>query len=71
MYPNPATNQLYVRTSGTEKVSRVEITYLTGKVVYTAQHEEPMINIGELTPGIYILRGYADGFRAQYKFVKQ
>jgi hypothetical protein len=77
-YPDPATQQLFVRINQpvAENV-QVSITDLTGRIIYTEVHllsdgaNEISMNVGSLAKGIYTIRIEGNGHSAAQKFVKQ
>jgi CubicO group peptidase (beta-lactamase class C family) len=63
VYPNPATNYLYVLTAG-----QYIVTEITGKTVQTVRADiNKGIDVSNLKPGVYLLNGPNGNFR----FVKQ
>lgn len=66
LYPNPATNQLRIRSS---KISRVEFFDYRGSLVKTTDKNE--IDISELESGVYILKVWDDGIVKYSRFIKQ
>ena len=67
VYPNPATDQLTIKT--TERIREVRIFDLTGRQVWMG--DDTAINIQHLTNGTYILQITTDAGVQHGKFVKQ
>ena len=55
VYPNPATDKLYIRSH--EIINVIRLTGIDGKVVFSKEvnEREQQLNVGELSKGMYIL----------------
>jgi hypothetical protein len=71
IYPNPATNALYVKTNGGNEI-KISILSTDGKVIKSNryQNENIEIDISDLNTGIYILRFENQDNLISKKFVK-
>ena len=58
LYPNPAKDKLYVR--GNEPITSIAIYDMSGKLVISENKVTDAIDISGLTPGLYMVQGYAD-----------
>ena len=57
IYPNPARGVINLTLTGdASKVTSVEIVDLTGKLVYSSKHYQPIINLSNKSAGIYFVR---------------
>lgn len=72
VYPNPATNVLYV-DCGNNDVEQIVVRDVTGKVMgtYTVTGERVEINTAALPAGMYLLQLSGNGKKASMRFVKQ
>jgi hypothetical protein len=72
MYPNPATNRLYIDVAD-NSASSIWISDLRGNIVTNvaaaAQHNE--INISSLPAGVYLVQVNSNDKKAVMRFVKQ
>ena len=71
IYPNPATDKLYLDVKGNAKISNVEVLNIEGKCVISQTGHISSVDIGNLSPGIYTLRTTTVEGIAISKFVKQ
>jgi hypothetical protein len=71
VYPNPATDVLYVKLSSSNY--SVEVINLIGEVVLKAENKSntTSIELSNLKSGVYFLTIASDGQQKQMKFVKQ
>ena len=71
IYPNPATNALYVKTNGGNEI-KISILSTDGKVIKSNRYENENIeiDISDLNTGIYILRFENQDNLISKKFVK-
>lgn len=72
MYPNPARNTLYLKTTFGEKIDKVEIFDLSGKKLkslFVANVGE--VNISDLNTGIYLIKAYIKDKIFSEKFIKK
>ncbi len=72
IYPNPANEVLYVKTSITSGY-KVMLSDLSGRIVYQAQPNETVhsINLSSFNRGIYLISLSSDGYSTIQKIVKQ
>ena len=72
VYPNPATNMLYVDIAD-NTARQVQIKDMAGNIVdtYTVTSPHTGINTAALAPGVYLLQINGDGTSGNIKFVKQ
>jgi len=71
LYPNPATNQLYIRSSYQEEVSQISVFNLIGKEVITHNNaiNQQGIDVSGLPTGVYFLHGKVDKQSFSRKFI--
>lgn len=72
VFPNPTTNMLHVK-SEEEKVSRVRIVDMSGKILFeTTGKVLSFIDIHSLVPGVYVINFTSEsGQRYSRRFIKQ
>ena len=74
VYPNPATDVLYINLPGDEvgKNYKLQICNLAGSIIYFKENIDNSINISQLQPGIYILKiASPNGVILTSKFIKK
>jgi hypothetical protein len=70
VYPNPFSDHLNITNS--DKLTRLTITDLTGRIVLDVAHPQSLIKTANLMEGIYIIRVYKDsGVISAEKFVRE
>lgn len=69
LYPNPAVNFINIRTS--VKLDKLEISDISGKIVYEQAGEQNQVNVSKLNQGIYFVKVYAKDKVHTMKFIKQ
>lgn len=69
IYPNPAVSTLQVQSS--DPVEKVEIYNLQGQLVGLENGNVQTVNVGNLSPGIYILRVSTEKGILNHRFVKE
>ncbi|MBE7440905.1 MAG: T9SS type A sorting domain-containing protein [Flavobacteriales bacterium] len=69
IYPNPASTQLTIET-GLE-ISQITIIDITSKTIKTIKQNSRVINVSDLSNGIYFIRVITDKGTITQKFVKQ
>ena len=69
IYPNPASNQLTVDTG--LKLSEITIIDITGKIIMTIKQNTNIINVADLSDGIYFIQLITMEGTITKKFVKQ
>jgi WD40 repeat protein len=55
IFPNPAKDFLYLKIPANLKIEKIEITDLTGRIVFSSNQNETMISINHLPSGCYFL----------------
>ncbi len=70
IYPNPATDKLYLTGNSTENAT-YEITTIEGKALQSGAVSGGNINIGNLKTGIYIIKIKTDAGDRVMRFVKE
>ena len=72
LYPNPASNNLYVRLPEFSDLAFIKIINATGQAVLVQQlhTKETKLNISQLPKGNYIARIYCGNSIKNVKFVK-
>lgn len=72
IYPNPATDQVFITTENSEGVVKTELRNLTGRVLETYKAHPSQINVSELKSGIYFINLLMqDGKVTSFKIIKQ
>lgn len=56
LYPNPAQDEISVKLSDNEKISRIKITDIGGRMVYNNASETTRINTSAYPNGLYLIR---------------
>ena len=72
VYPNPATNFIYVKSSLNLKSLAFEIYDINGRIVKSGEelfNQQLSINISDLSSGIYILNINNNDFETNYKII--
>jgi hypothetical protein len=72
LYPNPATEHLYIGSIGTYRKVRASITDISGRELRNVQVKNNRISLSGLAPGLYQVLVEADGeVCAPARFIKQ
>jgi hypothetical protein len=71
VYPNPTNNILVIHLPADIIAKKINITDLSGKVVYESVVNEAMINVENLAQGLYILQVQSSDSIFHTKFLKQ
>jgi len=72
IFPNPASDRLYVSTEQLDDSSIKYVVYTsTGQTAISEQKYQNCIEIGELTPGLYLLEISASHSKTRMKFIKR
>jgi hypothetical protein len=68
-FPNPVTDKIFIKTTGSNQIASVEIRNTAGQLVYeTAQIDGEGISVNKLIPGTYMIQiRNADGTLASRK----
>jgi PKD repeat protein len=69
IYPNPTSNQLTINTE--LKLSEITIIDITGKTMITTKQNTNIINVADLSDGIYFIKLVVEERTITKKFVKQ
>ena len=70
IYPNPAINKLTIE-NGNLKINNISILNLTGEIVKTTTVNTNIIDVSNLTQGIYFLQIHTDNGLVSKKFIKE
>lgn len=68
IYPNPATDFLNIKSD--QKISKIEIYDMTGKLLKSANGRDRKISVAQLTKGIYIIKLLTENGVVNSKFIK-
>lgn len=73
VYPNPASVQVNIQTSGNEAIQQIEIYDVAGRKALIEKVNEPFkaISVAALPSGIYNVKVVVNGTTGVYKLVKQ
>ena len=71
IYPNPSKEIIYLKESENVVIQNIDISDLTGKIIYNSKSNLSEINIQGYENGIYILSITSEGKIYNYKIVKQ
>lgn len=71
VYPNPATNELFVSNPENKVIKSMTIVDVSGKVLTTIQDNFQSIDVSQFERGIYILVVEGANYTKQFKFTKQ
>ncbi len=73
VYPNPSEGNFSVRVSGAASDYSIEVTDLSGKVIYKKaglpSDAEQNINLGDVAQGVYIVRFSGEGLNASQRII--
>ena len=74
MYPNPAQNTVTIKNSNNVKLDQLAIYDVYGRLINTIDlrdmQQEKIINVSDLTPGIYMLHLQSNGVRTTKRLIK-
>ena len=74
MYPNPAQDNVTIKNSNNFKLDHLAIYDVCGRLINTidlrAMQQEKIINVSDLTPGIYTLNLLSNGARITKRLIK-
>jgi hypothetical protein len=73
IFPNPAKDQLQIRSAWNGKKGTVAITDLTGKIILTAviAADEQAVDVGRLAPGSYFASVSLENRKSTHLFIKE
>ena len=60
IYPNPTDGDVTIKLANNEIIKNIEIYSLTGKKVLETKNEETLINVHQLSKGIYLVKVLGD-----------
>ena len=67
-YPNPTSDILNIETQ--QKISRIEIFDMSGKLLKTADGKDKKVSVLNLNKGMYLIRLYTENGAVNSKFIK-
>jgi hypothetical protein len=70
IYPNPASNTIFINTDTIDEHSNVRVTDINGRIVLVTKYMQSGINISTLPAGIYILEVQNENIINQTRFIK-
>lgn len=74
MYPNPAQNNVTIKNSNNVKLDQLDFYDVYGRLINTIDlrdmQQEKIINVSDLTPGIYMLHLQSNGARTTKRLIK-
>lgn len=70
VYPNPASEKLFIKNDFNHPIDKLLIQGLDGKVILTHTSDADQITIDQLTKGIYFLSIFSEGTVEVFKFIK-
>ncbi len=71
VYPNPAKDVIYFFKSNKEKITKVEVYDLEGRLMQENQIEGNSVNLNKLQKRVYFLKVTCDGEVNKQKFIKE
>jgi len=75
LYPNPATDQVFINSNIDEYFNKISIRDITGRLVYSAINSEEInpinINLSDLKNGLYLITAEGDSFIETFRLVVQ
>ncbi len=72
VFPNPATDKLWVQAGQNEDIERVSLTDVSGRCVFLSQNNSAnasVINVSSLPAGVYFLQVQVNNARFNYKVI--
>lgn len=69
IYPNPVSSVL--KLDSFKKIDEIAVFNASGKLIRSIQNLNEEINVADLTPGLYILKGKIEGKEVNAKFIKK
>jgi hypothetical protein len=70
IYPNPVKDMLQIE-NGEQRINRIEIVDLSGKVIFQSNSLRNQINVSDLSQGIYFVKLETEKGTVTKKFVKE
>lgn len=71
VFPNPASNKIYLQISDDASIKQVTVTDLMGKVILEQFENTNQLNTENLSNGIYFIQAFSEDKKYQSKFIKQ
>ncbi len=71
VFPNPASNIIYLQVSDNVSINMITITDLMGKKILEQFEKTNEINIESLSSGMYFIQAFSGEKKYQLKFIKQ
>jgi uncharacterized delta-60 repeat protein len=71
VYPNPASEKLFIKNDFNHPIDKLMIQGLDGKTILTNKSDSTQINIDQLTQGVYFLNIFSEGTIEVFKFIKE
>lgn len=71
IYPNPAQNNLFIKSANSLNISNIKITNILGKEVFSSNIIDSKIDVSNLNSGIYILTIQSEKASKNIKFIKE
>ena len=71
LYPNPATDKLYISTANNTDIQKVTIYNLQGRQLLSAENVSAAVDISSLAKGLYIVSVKTENGTTSRKFIKQ
>lgn len=74
IYPNPASDKIYIKSNNISKISRIEILNIIGKTVHQMDNPVSVLNeislkVADLPAGIYLIRVLSNGNVQSMRFL--
>ncbi len=70
IYPNPVSNEFFIKNLEEQKIEKLQIINITGNVVLEKEGDAQNLNVQNLAPGMYIIRIFSNGKYYSSKFIK-
>ena len=71
IYPNPVTNTIYLKSSGINEITKIEIFSVLGQKVIEQKSDLSIVNVENLIKGIYFLKVYNGKSYSTIKIIKK
>ena len=71
IYPNPVTNNIYLKTTGIKELTKIEIYSILGQKVLEQKKDLRIVNVESLISGIYFLKVYNGKSYSTIKIIKK
>ena len=70
LYPNPTTNYLNISLADNETLTKVIVFDISGKIVIENSDSATLLNVENLSKGMYIIKMFSENKSYQSKFIK-